>query len=144
MNFFESELKKLLENDNSISEKRFVGRACFGKLTDKLRVRLEFITLGTADHYEALKATIINRNDGPIDAITLRFSDLLGVKTVNNPNFKNGIVPHIWRYGEKTEWYVYVPTKADNMTIHDVLNEYLDVFREPTQEMEHGMTMNHS
>ncbi|MDD4495728.1 MAG: hypothetical protein PHV32_15560, partial [Eubacteriales bacterium] len=37
MNFFENELRRLLDNDGSISEKRFVGRACFMKVSDKLR-----------------------------------------------------------------------------------------------------------
>lgn len=110
-NFFEQEIKRLLRNEAAISDMRFAGRACFGRISDILRVRIEFVTLGTADHYEALKATIINRNDGPIDALTLRFSDLLGKKTVANPNFSNGICPYIWRYGEKTEWYVYIRLK---------------------------------
>jgi hypothetical protein len=147
MNYFEQELRRLFGNDAAISDKRFVGRAFFGKLTDNLRVRVEFVTLGTADKYEAIKATIINRNDGPVDALTLRFSDLLGKKMVSNPNFRNGIAPYIWKYGDKIEWYVYKPTKADYDQISESLNDYFNVFREPTQEMEQsgqsksGLTM---
>lgn len=147
MNHFEQELRKLFGNDTSIIDKRFVGRAFFGKLSDNLRVRIEFATLSTADHYEAIKATVINRNDGPVDILTLRFSDLFGKKTVSNPNFRDGIVPHLWRYGDKIEWYVYQPTKADYDRISGALNDYLNVFREPALEMERsdhndkGMTM---
>jgi len=136
MNYFEQELRRLFGNDAAISDKRFVGRAFFGKLTDNLRVRVEFVTLGTADKYEAIKATIINRNDGPVDALTLRFSDLPGKKMVSNPNFRDGIAPYIWKYGDKIEWYVYKPTKADYDQISESLNDYFNVFREPTQEME--------
>jgi hypothetical protein len=142
MNYFEQELRKLFGNDAAISDKRFVGRAFFGKLTDNLRVRVDFVTMGRADHYEALKATVINRNDGPVDTLTLRFSDLLGRKSVNNPNFREGISPYIWKYGEEISWYVYKPTKADYDQISGALNDYFDVFREPKLEMEQsGQTM---
>lgn len=147
MNYFEQELRRLFRNDTAVADKRFVGRAFFGKLTDNLRVRVEFVTMGTSDHYEAIKATVINRNDGPVDALTLRFSDLLGKKPVSNPNFRDGISPYIWRYGDKIEWYVYKPTKADYDQISESINGYLDVYREPLQEMEqsgqseNGMTM---
>ncbi len=57
MNYFEQELRRLFGNDTNITDKRFVGRALFGKLTDNLRVRIEFVTLGIADHYEAIKAS---------------------------------------------------------------------------------------
>jgi hypothetical protein len=147
MNYFEQELRRLFGNDANITDKKFVGRAFFGKLTDNLRVRVEFVTLGTADHYEAIKATIINRNDGPVDALALRLSDLIGKKMVSNPNFRDGITPYIWKYGDKIEWYVYKPTKADYDQISGALNDYFNVFREPTQELEQsgqserGLTM---
>lgn len=147
MNFFENELRKLIDHESAICDKKFVGRACFGRLSDNLRVRMEFVTQGTADHYEAIKATIINKNDGPVDSLTLRFSDLFGKKAVNNPNFRDGIVPYIWKYGDKTEWYVYQPTEADYKKISQALNDYLDVFRDPALGMkqsdhtENGPTM---
>lgn len=142
MNYFEQELRRLFGNDTAISDKRFVGRAFFGRLTDNLRVRVDFVTMGTADHYEALKATVINRNDGQVDALTLRFSDLLGRKAVSNPNFREGISPYIWKYGDKIEWYVYTPTKADYNQISEAINDYLDVYREPRLEQEQsGQTM---
>jgi hypothetical protein len=147
MNYFEQEPRRLFGKDAAISDKKFVGRAFFGKLSDSLRVRIEFVTLGIADHYEAIKATVINRNDGPVDALTLRFSDLFGKKMVSNPNFRDGIVPYIWRYGDKTEWYVYKPSKADYDQISEAVNDYLDVYREPELEMERsgpdakGLTM---
>lgn len=147
MNYFEQELRRLFGNDTAIADKKFVGRAFFGKLTDNLRVRVEFVTMGTSDHYEALKATVINRNDGPVDSVTLRFSDLLGKKAVSNPNFKNGVTPYIWKYGDEIDWYVYKPNKADYDRISEAVKDYLDVYREPELEMnqpgqsESGMTM---
>jgi len=113
MNYFEQELRSLFGNDSAISDKRFVGRAFFGKLSN---------------HYQPQR--------GPVDAVTLRFSDLLGRKTVCNQNFRDGITPYIWKYGDKIEWYVYKPIKADYDQISESLNDYFDVFREPSQEME--------
>jgi hypothetical protein len=147
MNYLEQELRRLFANDPAISDKRFVGRAFFGKLTDSLRVKVEFVTMGTADHYEAIKATVINRTDGPVDAVTLRFSDLLGKKAVSNSNFREGVTPHIWRYGDRTEWYAYQPTKADYDQISAAINDYLDIYREPklepeqSDQNENGITM---
>ncbi|MCB8818065.1 hypothetical protein [Desulfosporosinus shakirovi] len=71
-----------------------------------------------------------------MDALILRFSDLLGRKTVSNQNFRDGVTPYIWKYGDKIEWYVYKPTKADYDQISDALNDYFNVFLEPSQEME--------
>lgn len=135
MNYFEQELRRLFGNDTAISDKTFVGKAFFGKLTDKLNVRIEFVSIGIADRYDGIKATIINRNEGPVDAITLHFFDLFGRKAVSNPNFRDGIVPHIWKYGEEIHWYIYKPNKADYDWIFEAINNYLDVFREPSQVM---------
>lgn len=135
MNFFEQEFRKLFGHDDAISDKRFVGRVFFGKLTDNLRVKMEFVTQSAVNCYTAIKATIINRNDGPVDSLTLQFSDLLGKKTVSNPNFPNGIYPYIWNSGDKTEWF-YKLTKADYEQLSGALNDYLDMFRCPALEME--------
>ena len=142
MRFFEQELRKLTGHIADLTDKKYVGRAYFGKLTDSLRVRMEFVTQGIANHYSAVKATIINRNDGSVDILTLRFSDLLGKKTVSNPYFNDGIYPYIWNSGDKIEWYVYKPSKADYGQISEALNDYLDMFRCPALEMEQtGNTM---
>ena len=47
MNYFEQELRRLFGKDAAISDKKFVGRAFFGKLSDSLRVRIEFVTQRT-------------------------------------------------------------------------------------------------
>ena len=39
-----------------------------------------------------------------VDTLTLNFKDLLGMKPVpNNPNFRDGVAPHIWNYNGKVE-----------------------------------------
>ena len=92
MTFFEQELRKIV--GDVYPDATFVGRACYVRLSDMNRAKIQFTTCGTADHCEALQMTILNRSDGQVDTLRLRFKDVLGTKAVpNNPNFRNGIMP---------------------------------------------------
>lgn len=59
MNFYESELKKVMEKSAILREQKYVGRACFGTVGKDIRARIEFVTTGTADQYEGIKTSII-------------------------------------------------------------------------------------
>lgn len=54
INFFEQELRKLADVCGGLSNPVFAGRACYGDLGGDNRVKLQFVTTGYADHYEAL------------------------------------------------------------------------------------------
>ena len=105
-------------------------------------MKLQFVTCGHADHYEALQMTVLNRAEGTVDSLLLRFSDLFGKKRVNNPNFPDGIDPHIWVYYGKADWYAYQPTKKDYAALGEAAERYLTLFRSP--EMEQGQRENHA
>ncbi len=141
MTFFEQELQKIFGKGMGLSDIRIVGNACYGRLSGDIRMKAYFDTGRVADQYEMLKITMLNRNEGPIDSVALRFSDLWGRKKVNNPNFRDGIYPHIWKDGGKPEWYVYKPNADDYGQISRAASDYLDVFREPVQELQMGQTM---
>lgn len=141
MTFFEQELHRIFGRDMGLSDIRIVGDACYGRLSGDIRMKANFVTGRVADQYEALKITMINRREGPIDSMVLHFSDLWGRKKVTNPNFREGIFPHIWRDGRETGWYVYKPTEADYGKLSGAVSDYLDVFREPVQDMQMGQTM---
>ena len=96
MNFFESELKKIMRNSAILKDQKYVGRMCYGTIGGDLRARVEFVTLGVSDHYAGIKASVINRKEGVVDSILLQFSDIWGKQKVSNPNFKEGVNPHIW------------------------------------------------
>ena len=133
--FFEQELGRLFGDGQVIRNPTYSGRSCFGTLGKDLRVRARFITTGYADHYDSLKITVLNRTDGPVDTLVLKLKDLLGKKSVpGNPNFREGVSPHIWDNYGKQEWYAYHPTAADYETIRQAAGQYLDVFRERQQE----------
>lgn len=133
-NFFEQELRKLFADGSIIDDPKFVGRACLGSLDGDLRVRAEFITMGIAEHYSALRLTVLNRKEGVVDKSVLRFKDILGKKAVDNPNFRDGVSPYIWDDRGKADWYVYRPTPADFEALRQAADDYLDVFRERTPE----------
>ena len=131
MAFFEDELKKIFGNSPVISDARFVGRSCIGRLGDTTNIKLEFVTLGTRDKYEGIKATVFNRNEGVIDVNVFRFSDILGMKpSKNNPS--NIVDPRIWVYNNMPEWYAFKPSAADYSIIAAPVNSYLEVFLDPT------------
>lgn len=131
MTFFEQELRKIV--GSRYPDATYVGRACYVRLNEMNRAKIQFTVCGTADHYDALKVTILNRREGEVDTLCLRFQDVLGTKRVCNPNFPNGISPHAWTYNGKTEWYAYHPNSRDYQLLTDALSDYLEVFQEQTQ-----------
>lgn len=136
-NFFEQELSKLFGDGEIIQFPKFVGRACLGDLGGDLRVRAEFITGIIANQYNALKIVVLNRTDGPVDTLVLKFDDVWGKKAVpGNPNFRSGVNPHIWDDKGDAQWYAYCPTAADYQPLRRAAGDYLDVFRGRTQEWE--------
>jgi len=126
MNYFEQELRRVAKACEGLSNPTFAGRACYADLGGDNRVKLQFVTLGTMDKYEALEATILNRIDGEVDRLLFRFSDAWGKR--QTPNFSNGIFPHIWKYKDKFEWHSYKPTDADIKQLATEVNAYIGVF----------------
>ena len=93
-NFFEQELWQLFGDGKIIDNPACSGRSCFGTLGKDLRVRAQFISTHISGEYDALKLTVLNRTDGPVDSQVLRLKDLLGKKPVpGNPNFPSGVAP---------------------------------------------------
>ncbi|MDO4563329.1 MAG: hypothetical protein Q4C12_05795 [Clostridia bacterium] len=132
---FEAELRKILGNNEIMENTTYVGRACYGSLCKDIRARIEFTTSGIADDYDALQITILNRKEGKIDVNRIRFLELWGIKKIqDNPYFKDGVCPKIWKSGNDIGWYAYQPTPRDIEMLRDAAANYLDVFREQTME----------
>ena len=130
MNFFEQELRKLTDIGVDLDNIKFAGRTCYGDLGGQNRAKLQFVTMGYADHYSALSVEILNRTEGKVDSLLFHFKDIWAKKPTNNPNFRDGIIPHIWTSGNKSEWYVYKPTPRDFEQLAKAVNGYLSVFTE--------------
>ena len=128
MTIFEQELNRIAKAAG-IAKPVLAGRACFGDLGGNNRIKLQFVTLGHLDHYEAIKATILNRAEGDVDTLFFRFADIWGKKQVSNQNFRDGIIPYIWTSNGKHDWYVYHPTDTDIKQLAAEIGGYIDVFR---------------
>ena len=134
MTFYEQELRKIVgERYPDATDATYVGRACYVRLRDMNRAKIQFVAGIVANQYNALQLTILNRGEGQVDALRLRFSDLLGTKMTSNPNFRNGVEPHIWDDYGKVSWYVYIPTRQDYEVLSDAVSDYLEVFQDMRQ-----------
>lgn len=113
------------------------GVCAWGDLGKDLRVRAEFLSTHISSQYDAIRLTVLNRTEGVVDRTLLRFQDVWGKKQVpNNPNFRSGVIPHLWDDYGKVEWYAYHPTAADYAALRDAVGQYLSAFRERTPELE--------
>ena len=131
MTFYEQELRKIV--GERYPDATYVGRACYVRLSDMNRAKIQFVTGIVANQYHALQLTILNRNEGQVDALRLQLTDLLGRKVTSNPHFSNGVMPHIWNDVGKVDWYVYYPTRQDYEILSDAVSGYLEVFQDMSQ-----------
>lgn len=138
MNFFEQELRKMFAAAKIFDNIQFVGRACYGTLGENTRIKLEFMTNGTHEHYEGIRATALDILGGKLDSVPILFVDLMG-KIENTCGHQSG--PYAWTYNGKTEWYAYHPTKADYTQITEMVRDYAELFREQTQEQKVQFSM---
>ena len=139
MNFFEQELRKIVEP--VYPDATYVGRFCLVPLGASNRAKINFATSGYADHYDTLQIKIVNRNDGELDCVRLRLSDLLGAVKTNNLTLREH-GQHIWQDGSRIDWYGYHPTQADYAALTKTVQSYTELFQEQVQTQ--GMAMQQS
>lgn len=133
MSFFTEELKKCTEG---FEGRKCIGNAMYIPLGENNRLKIFFTTLGYADHYEALSISAVDKNNGVIDKNTIKFSDVWGKKQVSNTNFKDGITPYIWKYGNDVSWYVYTPTPRGMELLAEQISDYAELFMEQRIELQ--------
>ena len=131
MTFYEQELRKIIGEQHL--DATYVGRACYVRLGETNRAKIQFVTGLVGSQYNALQITILNRGEGQVDTLRLRFNDLLGTKMTANSNFRSGVEPHIWDDSGKVNWYVYHPTRQDYETLSNAVSDYLEVFQDMSQ-----------
>lgn len=131
MNFFEQQLRNVFADmDNA----QYIGRACYIPLDDDTKVKARFVTTGIADHYNALKLSVINRKEGVSDSLMLCFKDYFTRSKgyMDEP-------PHIWTYDGKTEWYG-TPLGSELQALSDAAHEYVELFS-PEESLSQSMDM---
>ncbi len=135
MTFFEKELRKIV--GAIYPEAKYIGRAAYVELGGGNRGKFEFVTLGTHEQYEAIRASVINRSDGQIDSVTLRFADLFSLKKLPMGSKK----PHAWTDGGRVEWYGFTPTAADYDSLIAAVSDYTELFEVQAPVMLQEQTM---
>ena len=73
MTFYERELRKII--GEKYPDATYAGRACYVRLSDTNRAKIQFVTGIVANQYNAIQVTILNCSEGQVDVLLLRFSD---------------------------------------------------------------------
>ena len=126
---FENELRKIFDGIENLDDKKYVGRAFYASIDSNTKFKAEFISTNTYEHFDALRIKVLHKDEGELDANTIRLKEIWGMKPVANGNFPNGVSPHMWMYGGKLEWYAYEPNSLDYEKIIDQITDYVDVFK---------------
>ncbi len=141
LNPFGQELRKILTQCKTSGVVSYAGRSAYIQLDPDLRARLEFVF---SEHCRPVQCPQADdpepdRGRGGCEYPTLwRFT---GKEKVSNPNFSDGILPHLWDDYGKVDWYVYQPTQADYRLLAGTVDEYLQVFQRQEEAQEHSPQM---
>ena len=136
MDPFEQEMRRIIAPIDP--DASYVGRACYVRLGSAIRAKVEMISGKVSNEYDRLRLRILNRTDGEVDTLTVRFLDVWGRQKTANPNFRSGVDPYIWEHDQKAEWYVWKPSQADYRKLTDEISRYLELFQEPEQTQKDG------
>ena len=135
---FDKELHKVFDGVDALYNKKYVGRAFYASVDEGVKFKAEFISTNSYEHFDALRIKILKRDEGEIDATTIRLKEIWGNKPVDNGNFPNGVSPHMWIDRGRLEWYAYAPTPRDYEILTDQITDYVDVFKDQSMEQEFG------
>ena len=126
---FERELKIIFDKVDNLDNKKYVGRSFYASIDKNTKFKAEFISTNSYEHFDALRIRVLHKEEGELDANTIRLKEIWGMKPVANGNFPNGVSPHMWIDRGQLEWYAYAPTMVDYGEIIDKIIDYVDVFK---------------
>ena len=126
---FETELRNVFDGVDNLENKKYVGRAFYASIDKSTKFKAEFISTNSYEHYDALRIRVLHKDEGELDANTIRLKEIWGMKPVANRNFPNGVSPHMWIDRGQLEWYAYAPNSFDYEKIIDKIIDYVDVFK---------------
>ena len=120
--FLANELERILEYCPEFRNAKYVGNSAYINLSDGMKIRAYLVTVGTYEHYEAVKIAVFN-NNRDVDSITLKFKDYFEPQ---EKAYGDKIVPYIWYY-RKFEWYAE-PTYKDLANLGEAISDYVDMY----------------
>lgn len=133
MNVYEKALRDLFGKSEELKDIKYTGRTCLARLDKDLRVKLQFVTTGTAGNYTAICASIINRTDGVVDKQTFRFRDMVPARSGSQAFGLQ--YPYIWEYNGNPEWYGQPLSTKEKQLVRDSILEYVEMYMEQDMEM---------
>ena len=125
MTIFEQELRKVMDAGVSI-QPEYIGNSAYIH-TGSATIRILWYNTFSSDNYDALKLKAVSPKTGEMDTLIIKLKDVWGVFPTSNPNYKDGVVPHIWANG-KPGWYIAKPTAKHYKALADAVNKYIKVF----------------
>lgn len=133
MNVYEKALRDLFGKSEELKDIKYTGRTCLARLDKDLRVKLQFVTTGTAGNYTAICASIINRTDGVVDKQTFRFRDMVPARSGSQAFGLQ--YPYIWEYNGNPEWYGQPLSAKEKQLVRDSILDYVEMYMEPEMTM---------
>lgn len=133
MNVYEKTLRELFGKCEELSDAKFTGKTCLARLDKDLRVKLQFVTTGTAGNYTAICASIINRIDGVVDKQTFRFRDMVPARSGSQAFGLQ--YPYIWEYNGNPEWYGQPLSIKEKQLVRDSILDYVGMYMEQDMSM---------
>ncbi len=133
MNVYEKALRDLFGKSEELKDIKYTGRTCLARLDKDLRVKLQFVTTGTAGNYTAICASIINRTDGVVDKQTFRFRDMVPARSGSQAFGLR--YPYIWEYNGNPEWYGQPLSTKEKQLVRDSILDYVEMYMEQDMEM---------
>ena len=133
MNVYEKALRDLFGKSEELKDIKYTGRTCLARLDKDLRVKLQFVTTGTAGNYTAICASIINRTDGVVDKQTFRFRDMVPARSGSQAFGLQ--YPYIWEYNGNPEWYGQPLSPKEKQVVRDSILDYVEMYMEQDMAM---------
>jgi hypothetical protein len=130
---YEKALRDLFGKSEELKDIKYTGRTCLARLDKDLRVKLQFVTTGTAGNYTAICASIINRTDGVVDKQTFRFRDMVPARSGSQAFGLQ--YPYIWEYNGNPEWYGQPLSTKEKQLVRDSILDYVEMYMEQDMAM---------
>lgn len=126
MNKFEKEMRSFFKKDTLIENKVYFGKVMLGKINNDTNVKIYFNSIGVADEYYGFSIEIINKVNGVVDSVYIKFGDILGIVDIGTCKIFHHITDD--RYG-KISWYSAVPTEKEIDKVMTVISNYISLYK---------------
>ena len=127
------ELKKMFEGRIAMQDMHYVGKACYGRLEENLRGKIE-LGQGFMDNgYTRLTISVLERTNGLVDQMKFLISDVTGLKQEIDGERIAG--PELRSYKDSVWWNCEME-ETDYQKLAEAVNGYLSLFQ--LEELVHG------